>query len=174
MATYRQILVDGAPVGMQGLDAVFQALHAEGVHPGDDGLHEKLVQRVGRDNYIPYGAREVYAAALSREYAAYLANLNNQDGSGKQRRRGVTTWRGYPREQIPWFPTLDATLCDGCGVCLRLCSTGALAPTEDDKVYVAEPTACVVGCSSCATVCKPGALIFPPRSMLDAYKPRRR
>jgi ferredoxin len=171
MATYRQILVDGAPVGIQGLDAVFEALHAEGFTPGDDTLHAVLIRRVGRDTYIPYGAREAYAAALSREYAAYLANLNGgKDGS---RRRGAKTWRGYPREQIPWFPTLDATLCDGCGVCLRLCSTGALAPSGDGKVRVAEPMACVVGCSSCAAICKPGAIIFPPRSMLEAYKPRR-
>lgn len=171
MATYRQVLVDGAPVGMQGLDAVFEALHVEGFTPGDDGLHETLIRRVGRDNYIPRSARQVYAAALGREYAAYLANLN--DNGKEHRRRGVTTWRGYPREQIPWFPTLDATLCDGCGICLRLCSTGALTPTGDGKVRVAEPMACVVGCSSCATICKPGALIFPPQSMLDAYKPRR-
>ncbi|MGC9521816.1 MAG: ATP-binding protein [Anaerolineae bacterium] len=166
---YRQILVDGSPVGMQGLDDVFTRLQAEGFMPGDEQLNEELVTRVGRDNYIPYGARELYAVALAREYAAFLAE---QESDGKHEQRGYGTWRGYPREQIPWFPTVDEDLCDGCGICLRMCSTGALAATEEDKVRVAEPFACVVGCSSCANLCKPGAIMFPPRSMLDAYRPR--
>lgn len=168
MNDYRQVLVDGSPAGMRGLDAIFEALHAEGLAPGDEALGAELVRRAGRDNYIPYGAREAYAAALNREYAAYLADL---ESGGKKDRRGYASWRGYPREQIPWFPTVDEDLCNGCGICLRVCSAKALAPTEDGKVRVAEPFACVVGCSSCASICKPGAIIFPPRTMLDAYTP---
>ncbi len=164
---YRQILVDGSPVGMQGLDDVFATLRAEGFEPGDAQLGAELVKRVGRDNYIPYSARELYAAALAREYAAFLAQ---QEGTQKQERQGYGTWRGYPREQIPWFPTVDEDLCDGCGICLRMCSTGALEATDNGKVRVVEPFACVVGCSSCANLCKPGAIVFPPRSMLDAYQ----
>jgi NAD-dependent dihydropyrimidine dehydrogenase PreA subunit len=168
MSSYRQVLVDGSPAGMRGLDETFEALHAAGMSPGDEALGQELVKQAGRDNFIPYGARESYAAALTREYAAYLAL---REGDGRRRERGYGTWRGYPREQIPWFPTVDEDACDGCGVCLRLCSAKALAPTGNGKVRVADPAACVVGCSSCAAVCKPKAIIFPPRSLLDAYPP---
>ena len=168
MASYRQILVDGAPVGMQGLDAIFATLKKEGMTPQDEPLAEVLIERVGRDNYIPYSARDTYADALGREYAAFLARDGNAepDGNGHYQ-----NWRGMPREQIPWFPTIDEDLCDGCGACLRLCTTGALVATERDKVCVVEPFACVVGCNSCANLCKPGAILFPPRSILDAYQP---
>jgi MinD superfamily P-loop ATPase len=124
---------------------------------------------VGRKNYIPTGAREVFAVALAREYAAYVAQL---ESGAPTHPRGYGTWRGYPRESIPWFPSVNEDLCDGCGVCLKLCRTHCLAPTDAHTVHVADPFACVVGCSSCATVCGPKAITFPPRTMLDAYKPR--
>jgi NAD-dependent dihydropyrimidine dehydrogenase PreA subunit len=168
MSGYRQILVDGAPVGLRGLDEVFDALHAAGRKPGEEGLGLEIVKQVSRENYIPAGARELFAAAFEREYAAHLARLE----SGAAPKRGYGMWRGYPRETIPWFPTVNEDLCNGCGVCLKLCSTHCLAPTEDGKVWVAEPLACVIGCSSCANVCKPKAITFPPRAMLDAYKMR--
>jgi NAD-dependent dihydropyrimidine dehydrogenase PreA subunit len=169
MANYRQILVDGSPVGLQGLDEVLAALRAEGHQPGEEGLGQELVKRLSRDNYIPPSAQDNFAAALEREYAAYLAR---RESDAPTRKAGYGTWRGRPRETIPWFPTVNDELCDGCGVCLRLCSTNCLAPTEDGKVWVADPFACVVGCSSCANVCQPKAITFPPRSMLDAYKIR--
>ena len=106
------------------------------------------------------------AAVFTREYAAYLAR---SDGDGSSRQRGYGSWRGYAREQIPWYPTLIEDLCDGCGKCLKLCRTGALAATEDGIVHVVDLFACVVGCSSCATVCKPDAITFPARSVLDSF-----
>lgn len=171
MTDYRQILVDGAQVGMRGLDAVFAELLAAGLAPGDADLERELIRRAGRDNYIPPSAEQVFATALAREYAVSVAHLDSDDARPRGRSYGV--WRGYPREQIPWFPTVDEDLCDGCGACLRVCSSHALAPivspTGDSKVWVADPFACVVGCNACASLCKPGAIIFPPRSMLDAY-----
>ena len=168
VASYRQILVDGAPVGIQGLDAIFVALKKENIDPQDERLAQVLIERVSKGNYIPYGARDTYAAALGREYAAFLA----QEGSAGVDRNGrYQNWRGIPREQIPWFPTVDEDLCNGCGICLRMCTTGALVATDNDKVCVTEPFACVVGCSLCASRCKPGAILFPPRSILQAYQP---
>ena len=152
---------------MQGLDKIMEALRAEGRKPDDAGLGEDIVARVRqKKNYIPASAQYLFTAALAREYAAYLTRLE----SGASPKRGYGTWRGYPREAIPWFPTVNEDLCNGCSVCLKLCSTHCLAPTEDGKVWVTEPMACVIGCSSCANVCKPKAITFPPRSMLDAYK----
>jgi NAD-dependent dihydropyrimidine dehydrogenase PreA subunit len=159
-------MVDGSPVGMRQLDETFDELAAAGRNPGDSELAQELLERVGRQNYIPPSAQSVYAAALTREYAAHLARANSDD---TQQSRQYRPWRGYPREQIAWYPTVDEELCDGCGRCLRLCNTGALGPTDDHKVQVVDVFACIVGCSSCASLCKPGAIIFPPRSILDAY-----
>lgn len=164
--SYRQILVDGSLTGLRGLIEVFEALHTAGIKPGLPGLGMDIVKKMSHDNYIPNGAREVFAAAFEREYAAFLAQLESGDST---RKRGYGMWRGYPRETIPWFPMVDEDLCDGCGVCLKMCSSHCLAPTAGDKVWVADPFACVVGCSSCASICKPKAITFPPRSMLDAY-----
>ena len=166
MARYRQIIVEGQPVGLLGLDDVFKDLQAQGRHPQESDLGMEMVQRLSKDNYIPPSARQGFALALTREYAAFLNRAEGTTASGK---RSYGTWRGYPREQIPWYPIVDEDLCDGCGVCLKLCSVGALQPTDNGKVSVADPFACIVGCSSCANVCKPGAIIFPPRSILDAY-----
>lgn len=164
-ATYRQIMVDGSPVGLRGLDEAFAELHAGGRTPQDENLDAELLNRLGKDNYIPHTARELFGAALVREYAAFLA----RDQSGTPRRNGYGTWRDYPREQVPWYPTVNEDLCNGCGACLKLCRTGVLVPTADGKVQVADPYGCVVGCSSCANLCKPGAITFPARSILDTY-----
>ena len=171
--SYRQMIVDGSPIGLQGLDETLAALREEGRTPQDEGLGSEIVERLGRDNYIPYSAREAFAAAFTREYAAYLAR---EEGDGQDRRQGYGTWRGYPREQIPWYPTVNEDLCDGCGACLKLCRNGVLVLTATGKVQVVDPFACIVGCSSCANLCKPGALIFPPRSLLESYpiKPPKR
>jgi len=71
--SYRQMMVDGSPIGLQGLDETLAALREEGRTPQDAGLGFEIVERVGRDNYIPFSAREAFAAAFTREYAAFLA-----------------------------------------------------------------------------------------------------
>lgn len=175
--SYRRIVVDGHPTGMQGLDEIFESLLGEGYRPGEkttagvtgDGLGDELVRRAQEHNYIPPGAREAFAAALRAAYRTYVAARSEGGPSA----RDYGTWRGYPREQIPWFPTINDDLCDGCGLCLRLCSPKALQPTPDGKVEVEDPFRCIVGCSSCARVCRPKAITFPPRSMLKAYRQRR-
>jgi NAD-dependent dihydropyrimidine dehydrogenase PreA subunit len=166
--SYRQIIVDGSPVGLQGLDETLAALQEAGRVPQEEGLGAEIVQRLSGDNYIPYTAQDLFAAALTREYAAYLARAEG-NGQSQGRRQGYGTWRGYPREQIPWYPTINEDLCNRCGACLKLCRSGVLAPMDNGKVQVVDPFACVVGCSSCANLCKPGAIIFPPRSLLETY-----
>lgn len=148
---------------------MFEDLWKAGRQAGEVGLGLEIVQQLRRTHYIPGSALQVFAAVLEREYASYLAQ---KETGAMPHRSNYGTWRGYPREYIPWFPTVNVDLCDGCGVCLRLCASQALAATSDGKVRVVDPMACVVGCSSCANVCKPGAITFPPRSLLDAYKPR--
>lgn len=167
MPKYRQIVVDGSPVGIVGLDEAFGALKARGCTAYDADLDDVLLRAIGRDNYIPYAARHRYAAVLRRAYVAYLAR---NESNGKTTSSGYGEWHGIPREQVPWYPTIDVDLCDGCGICLRICRTGALAATVAGKVGVVEPFACVVGCNTCANLCRPGAILFPPRSILETYQ----
>jgi NAD-dependent dihydropyrimidine dehydrogenase PreA subunit len=169
MARYRQIIVAGTPTGLQGLDDVLARFYADGYAPEETGLGQALVRAVGEDNYIPRSAHDVFAEALVREYRLYLARQERGEQTDAPE---YGTWRGYPRETIPWFPSIHADLCDGCGRCLELCSHQALAPTDAGKVRVGDPFRCVVGCSSCANICQPGAITFPPRSMLNAYTRR--
>lgn len=164
MANHRQILVDGSPVGLVGLDQVFAELKAAGHQPGEAELGRILTAAVERDNYIPYGARERYTAALLQAYAAHVSGNGTAAASPDD---GHGMWRGLPREQVPWYPTVDEDLCDGCGLCLRMCQKGALVAAPDGKARVGDPFACIVGCNACANLCKPGAILFPPRSILD-------
>ena len=126
------------------------------------------VERARAHNYIPKGAVGEYAEALVREYRQYAVMCAC---GGRRQQVSYGTWRGYPREQIPWFPTVALDLCNGCGACIDFCSFGVYGPTPEGKVVVIDPFKCEVGCSLCASACAPRAISFPPRSMLDAYRP---
>ncbi|MEG8947527.1 ATP-binding protein [Rosettibacter firmus] len=56
---------------------------------------------------------------------------------------------GIPREEIPWYPTINTDLCNSCGNCIDFCSNDVF---KAGKLYteVVNPYYCVVGCSSCA------------------------
>jgi ferredoxin len=166
----RQILVGRLPAGMQGLDELFNELYEQGHRPDEMNLGLELVERARAHNYIPQPAVNDFAEALLREYRKYA---DQRAGGSKPQPVNYGTWRGHPREHIPWFPTVAAELCNGCGMCLRLCESGALASTSEGKVEVVDPFKCVVGCSSCATICKPKAITFPPSTILDAFRPGR-
>lgn len=164
----RQILVGARPAGMHGLDELFEEMYAQGRLPDEPGLGLELVERARAHNYIPKGAGKRFAEALLREYRQYVTASEHGD---VPRRVDYGTWRGYPREQIPWFPTVALDLCDTCGACLKFCSFGVYRATSDDKVIVAEPFRCQVGCSMCVDACPPRAISFPPRTILDSYRP---
>ncbi len=81
------------------------------------------------------------------------------------------TWQGIPRNEVPWFPTVDAETCTSCGECYRFCGHGVYAWDDaNDKPIVRSPYSCVVGCSSCASGCASGAISFPPLTMLKELK----
>jgi ferredoxin len=166
----RQILVGKLPARMHGLDELFDELYEQGRRPDEGKLGPELVERTRAHNYIPKVAVEDYAQALRREYRRYT---EQRASGGTPQLVDYGTWRGHPREQVPWFPTVAVELCTGCGVCLDLCKYGVLAPTPDDGVKVVEPFKCVVGCNFCATICKPKAITFPPLTILDAFRPGR-
>ncbi len=90
--------------------------------------------------------------------------------------RKFAEWNGIPREDIPWYPTVDKARCTACGTCIEFCDNNALGGDNVGQVYAADdegkpdvvnPFGCVVGCSYCAThLCPEGAIAFPSTDML--------
>jgi NAD-dependent dihydropyrimidine dehydrogenase PreA subunit len=71
-------------------------------------------------------------------------------------------WRGIPREEIPWFPTIDQEKCISCRECITICKNGVLAFDEEtQKSKVVNPYNCVVECRTCARLCPVEAISFP-------------
>jgi NAD-dependent dihydropyrimidine dehydrogenase PreA subunit len=70
------------------------------------------------------------------------------------------TWHGIPREEIPWFPTVDVEACIGCQLCYVTCGRGVYEMREAIAVAAA-PLECAVGCSTCANICPTNAIDFP-------------
>ena len=73
-------------------------------------------------------------------------------------------WHGIPREEIPWFPTIDAETCIGCQLCYVTCGRNVFEMHEIQAIAV-DPMNCAVGCTTCANICPTAAISFPP---LDA------
>jgi len=70
--------------------------------------------------------------------------------------------RGYG---VPWFPVIDRTRCIGCGTCADYCLFSVYSVEQDlppnQKIRVAMPQYCKIGCPACSRLCPTGALIFP-------------
>ena len=43
-----------------------------------------------------------------------------------------------PREEIPWYPTIEQELCSNCGICVDFCTHGVYA-VEDVRTMVVAP-----------------------------------
>lgn len=157
--SYCQILIGQAMTGLIGLPEILEALAQEGVPPDAPGLGQRLVAELRKYNYVPKGAVSLYEAALLREYNRYL----RVRASGAAER----IWRDPRKEHKPWYPTLFAEKCNGCGECLKACPNGVLGwNPEHTKVLVLEPYECAPGCEQCAKACAPQAIIMPPRAVL--------
>lgn len=83
-----------------------------------------------------------------------------------------------PREQIAWFPTIDAEACNGCGECAEFCRPGVFGfglPDADaevvrrPKMQVANPYRCLVLCTRCEPVCPSGAITLPDIGEFGKY-----
>lgn len=74
----------------------------------------------------------------------------------------MSEWRGIPREEIPWFPTVDAEKCIGCRECVNFCRNNVLTFDESTgKTVVVNPYNCVVECRTCSRLCPVDAINFP-------------
>ena len=76
-------------------------------------------------------------------------------------------WRGIPREEIDWHPTVDPELCIGCGICVIGCGKEVYKFNYGKNVaIVANPLNCLVGCVTCENTCPQHAIGFPALSYL--------
>ena len=72
------------------------------------------------------------------------------------------TWKGIPREEIEWYPTVNKDKCTGCGMCVTSCGRNVFDFDPDNKkAVVARPLQCMVGCTSCQVWCIYDAISFP-------------
>ncbi|MFH0816932.1 MAG: ferredoxin family protein [Methanobacteriota archaeon] len=74
------------------------------------------------------------------------------------------TYKGIPRDEIGWFPTVDLDKCSKCKTCAENCPHDTY--DWDGKPVVARPHNCVVGCTGCANNCPEGAISFPTLAWL--------
>jgi NAD-dependent dihydropyrimidine dehydrogenase PreA subunit len=76
-------------------------------------------------------------------------------------------WHGIPRQEINWHPMVIAERCIGCGMCVTSCGRGVYAfDYEQNKPVVANPLMCMVGCTTCATICTQDAIEFPSQGYI--------
>lgn len=70
------------------------------------------------------------------------------------------TWHGIPREDIPWYPTVDPESCIGCQLCYVTCGR-AVFEMHDGVADPVDPMNCAVGCSTCGNICPTASISFP-------------
>jgi len=91
-------------------------------------------------------------------------------GKNEETRRGRAmskeTYKGIPRNLIPWLPTIDDRKCIGCGKCVEYCTLGVYSHEEvggEKRPVVANPNNCVVLCNGCQDICPSSAISHPSR-----------
>lgn len=65
-----------------------------------------------------------------------------------------------------WLPQIDKDVCTGCGDCIVICPTDALA-LVDGTAVLTNPTACSYH-ADCETVCPVEAIALPYQIVLES------
>jgi NAD-dependent dihydropyrimidine dehydrogenase PreA subunit len=77
------------------------------------------------------------------------------------------TYKGIPRNKIPWYPIINYEKCVSCGKCVEYCTLGAYEFEETEgkeRVVVNNPYNCVVLCTGCEPQCPSGAISHPSKA----------
>lgn len=142
-------MVGSQEVGIAGFDEIV-AKALEHVHGTDEEQRSVLLRELKAHSYVPAAVEKEYLAAVWAEFKTLRAQKLGQVEE---------QYHGIPREEIPWFPTIDYEKCTSCGVCAEFCKRGVY--TMDDAPKVTDPYRCVVSCTGCKGQCKEGAISFP-------------
>ena len=79
-------------------------------------------------------------------------------------------WKGVPRTEIVWHPTIAEVKCVGCGMCVTTCGRDVFDfDAEKKKAVVAKPLQCLVGCTSCEAWCVFEAISFPDKQRVREF-----
>jgi len=144
----KRIRVGGQDVGIAELDAILRkAFEMKGV--SDEGLKKVLLRELRIHNYVPPLAEKEYLKGLWDAFMRYR----------EQHKAVEEDYHGIPREEIPWFPSINYELCSNCGKCCEFCHRGVYI--FDDGPKVAKPSRCIVSCTGCMALCPDKAISFP-------------
>lgn len=115
-----------------------------------------LLNELKDRNYVPSSVQEEYMAALWAEFKKHRAVRKD---------KMEDSFKGIPREEIPWFPTVDRSKCSGCSSCVEFCAQEVFFFVEG-KSHVVRPRECIVGNSNCKSFCPEKAITFPTMAEL--------
>ena len=121
----------------------------------DDELKRLLMTELKARNYVPSSVEDEYLKALWTEFKKARVTRKEQL---------EMSYKGIPREEIPWFPRVDHAKCSGCSSCVEFCVQNVFK--FDGKSFVVRPHSCIVGNSSCRNFCPEKAITFPTMTEL--------
>ena len=153
-AVLTSLKVGTEEVGISGISEIIEKGLAVMDSP-DDLIRDVLLAELKARNYVPSSAHEEYMKPLWVEF---------KKARVQRREQLETSYKGIPREVIPWFPKVDDKRCSGCSSCVEFCTQGVFS--FDGKSHVIKPYSCIVGNSSCRSFCPEKAISFPTTAEL--------
>jgi NAD-dependent dihydropyrimidine dehydrogenase PreA subunit len=146
--------VGGLEVGISGMSEIMER-GLEVMDAPDEEVRDVLLRAMRAHNYVPSSAQDEYMRALWTEFKKLRVQRKEQL---------EMSYKGIPREEIPWFPKVDEKRCSGCSSCVEFCTQSVFS--FDGKSHVIKPYNCIVGNSSCRGFCPEKAISFPTTAEL--------
>ena len=153
-AQLTSLKVGGLEVGVSGFNEIIEK-GLEVMDNPDDEIKGVLLGEMKARNYVPGSAQDEYMRSLWTEY---------KKAKSQRREQLEMSYKGIPREAIPWFPKVDEKRCSGCSSCVEFCTQSVFS--FDGKSHVIKPYNCIVGNSSCRSFCPEKAITFPTTAEL--------
>ena len=147
--------IDGEPIGISGMAEIMEKA-LDNLDASEQEVDALLLMELKAHNYVPSSEEGSYLKALKKEFRQL---------SVRRREEVEEVYKGIPREEIPWYPSVDKARCEGCSSCVEFCSQKVFE-FFDGKSQVVRPYNCIVGKASCRAFCPDNAISFPTRSEL--------